>query len=190
MSLMKAVLVYSWFSFETSSLVGSLTKSLRCQMLFHCSGIYSRHATRLCMLRPRLCFFKVLTDDLFAKQPTKCFEPLQKLRARLEPEKRFDPLVIYYWPFKVVVLLWFRSVRNISINVACCTPLLQPEDRWAVQIAHYNLIVSSKLALRAPYFYSCSPCCSVLVYFFNNSYSMNKRTTADIQGDVGAAKPG
>ena len=54
----------------------------------------------LYLLSPRICFFIVLNHDLFVsrddsltskkvfmrtKQPTKCFEPLPKLRARLEP---------------------------------------------------------------------------------------------------------
>ena len=54
----------------------------------------------LYLLSPRLCFFVVLNRDLFVyrddslssqrvimrtEQPTKCFVPLQKLRARLAP---------------------------------------------------------------------------------------------------------
>ena len=54
----------------------------------------------LYLLSPRLCFFIVLTCDLFVypddslisksvnmrtEKPTKCFVPFQKLRARLAP---------------------------------------------------------------------------------------------------------
>ena len=40
------------------------------------------------------------------EQPTKCFVPLQKLRARLAPLNMFKPLFITARS-KAVVLLWF-----------------------------------------------------------------------------------
>ena len=75
-------------------------------LLFGIPGISNCHATP-CLLGPHLCFFILLKFDSFvyrdnsltskrvimrSEKTTKCFVPLQKLRARLAQENLFKPL--------------------------------------------------------------------------------------------------
>ena len=85
--------------------------------------LYLSHNT-LYLLSPRFCFFIVLKHDLFVnsddlltnwrvfmqtEQPTKCFVPLQKLRARSAPLNMFKTPSNSSCTdrSRVVILLWF-----------------------------------------------------------------------------------
>ena len=96
-------------------------------------------------------------ENLHADRTTVCFEPWQKLRARLGTRKTgLSPPVIFFADrSKAVLLLWFIFICYNIYNVCLLHDFVATLRLSALPSALY--FVLSKLALWPPHFNSCSP---------------------------------